>query len=221
MVEHNLWFSLLAGRIMRILALDFSTSTGYAVLEKDEGKDPVLVSYGVIKLPKPILAYGEYPFSYYKAAESLIEMTKELLAEHNPDVVVVEETNLGKSRYSQKALEFFHCLFSQTMCYRAQQTSVIYLSSSAWRQALGLQLSKEEKKANAKLAKAKREATEKGEKLDKKTIGIKGKITKKHVAINYVNQRLGLELKAKHDDIADAICLALAFLSGASACDGT
>ncbi len=212
---------------MRILGLDISTKTGFNLLEAAGVGDetPKLLECGTITLQKDtILAYGKYPFCYYKAALEMAESIMVLVRKANPDVIVIEETNLGKNRYSQKALEFIHCKVIELLQHWLgswNDVQVIYLSSSSWRQALELQMTKEQKKANAKLAKAKREAAARGTKLDKKALGVKGKTTKKHVAVDYVNDRFGLALKLKDNDIADAICLTAAFLKQATPCDGT
>lgn len=206
---------------MRILALDLSTSTGWAVLESEQAKAPNLEMFGILTLPKHILEYGKYPFCYHLAAYDMAERVARIVEQIEPDQIVIEETNLGKNRYSQKALEFIHCLVLEKLHPMIAHKEVVYLSSSIWRQALGLQLTKDQKKTNAKLAKAKREAAATGAKLDKTKLGIKGKVSKKHVAINYVNDRFGLKLKVKDDDVADAVCLGLAALMGAEPCDGT
>lgn len=142
----------------------------------------------------------------------------ELVIRFQPDVVIIEETNLGKSRYAQKTLEFIHK--SLLFQLRAFPGKVIYFSSSSWRQALGLTMTKEDKKNNARLSKAKKYATEMGVKLDKKALGVRGKINKKHLALRYVNDTFNLTLKVKDNDAADAICLAAAYLKGATPCDG-
>jgi hypothetical protein len=81
-------------------------------------------------------------------------------------------------------------------------------------------LSKEQKKANAKLSKAKRESALAGVKLDKKKLGIKGKTNKKHLAVQRANDEYNLKLKQKDNNEADAICLGLAFFNNCTPCDG-
>jgi hypothetical protein len=203
---------------MKVLGLDISTSAGWAFLE-----DAQLVSFGHIGLKKTVHEYGSYPWNYLDAANEMATLLFEKVQVINPDMIVIEETNLGKSRYSQKLLEFIHLsLMSRLSIWRDMRPgrSVVYLSSSTWRQALGLQMSKEDKRNNAKLSKAKKIATESGAKLDKKALGVRGKINKKHLALRYVNETYGLNLKVKDNDAADAICLGAAFLRGAEPCDG-
>ena len=206
---------------MRVLALDISSKTGWALLQnKEDGSPPSLVEFGLLELEKPIAAYGKYPFSYLRAAAEEAEMVLAKIRQTRPDVVVVEETNLGKNRYTQKFLEFLHCQVLDGIVSLLSPPSVYYISSSAWRSTLGLQMSKEDKKNNSKLSKAKRLAASSGKTLDKASLGIRGKINKKHLAVRYVNAQFGLKFKMKDNDIADAICLGTAYLSGASICDG-
>jgi hypothetical protein len=54
----------------------------------------------------------------------------------------------------------------------------------------------------------------------KKKSGIRGKWNKKMLAVNYVNFMFKLDFKLKDNDIAESICLGLAFLKGAAICDG-
>lgn len=204
---------------MKTLALDLSTSTGYAVLH---GSDPELATlgvYGTIQLPKIVLEYGVYPYCYMNAALSMAEQVMLKVREIDPDQIIIEEINLGFSRYSQRILEFIHFAIIQELA--KLDKPVKYISSSIWRQALGLVMSKDDKKNNSKLSREKRKALDKGAKLDKKSIGIRGKVTKKHLAIRAMNERFDLKLKAKDDDIADAIALGLAALTNPVLCDGT
>lgn len=202
---------------MKVLGLDISTSAGWA---SQVDAQPVI--YGYHELDKTVHEYGPYPWNYVAASDDMAKFLFAKVEEYDPDVVVIEETNLGKSRYAQKILEFTHrALLVKLWEWQMRgDRKVIYLSSSAWRQALGLVMSKEDKKNNAKLSKAKKLSAEYGVKIDKKTLGIKGKINKKHLALRYVNATYGLQLKVKDNDAADAICLTAAFLKGATPCDG-
>lgn len=203
---------------MKILALDLSTKTGFALFEGEE-----LLDYGQMKLDRPILAhaYGVYPWCYTEAADEVARTVLDLVVTHQPQLIVIEETNLGKNRYAQKTLEFIHCSVLRTLRLRSQEgLKLVYLSSSSWRKALELTLTKEDKKNNSKLSKAKAFAEASSTKLDKKTLGIRGRINKKHIALRFVNQHFNLNLKVKDNDTADAICLGLAYSRGAVPCDG-
>jgi Holliday junction resolvasome RuvABC endonuclease subunit len=225
--------------MIKILALDISSHAGFAVVEAElqeatkvfvlgGGTEIVppqkpttkLVHYGIVGKSQAVNGYGAYPWSYHEVASNIATPLFHLVLEHGPDAIVIEETNLGKNRYAQKLLEFIHFAFLNAVRTSAYKDRVIYLSSSEWRRALGLVMTKDQKKANAKLAKAKKEAEETGVKLDKKILGVRGKVTKKHLAVEHANRAFDLKLKVKDNDIADAICLALAHLAGAEKCDG-
>lgn len=224
---------------MRVLSLDISSHAGYAVVDKggklmpdqfsaeavreDDDARFVLVDYGVVENKESVASFGEYPMSLYRAAHSLATRLAGLITKHKPEVIVIEETNLGKNRYSQKLLEYTHALLlSELENHLSRQYTgpVVYLDTSAWRHALGLRLDKDQKKQNARLSKAKRNAAELGRKLDKKALGIKGKVTWKHLSVEHANSFFSLSLKQKDNDIADAINLALAFFNDAEHCEG-
>lgn len=216
---------------MKVLALDLSTKTGYALFESHfvEGSqrvsEPKLVEHGQVLLGQPILAYGPYPWCFVTAAERIGAGIHELATCYLPDVFVIEETNLGRNRYSQKALEFIHfSVLKEINAYFKEigsKSIIYYISSSSWRKTLGLSLTKEDKKSNTKLSKAKSLAKSRNTKLDKKALGIKGRINKKHIALRFVNHNYNLNFKVKDNDTADAICLGLAYYRNAATCDGT
>lgn len=198
----------------KILALDVSKRCpGWAYFE--DGKP---TKYGAFPNEKAIYEYGKYPWNYLEAAHETAAKLNALVVEFNPDVVVIEETNSARSRYTQKTLEFCHALLLQLL--QVWPVQVVYLNTRDWRKTLSVHLSKEDKKQNAKLSKAKRKAAATGEKLDLKTLGIRGRINKKHVAVRWANAEYGLTLKQKDNDIADALALGAAFIRGAPHCDG-
>jgi hypothetical protein len=199
---------------MKVLALDVSTKTGWAVFE--EGK---LVRHGLIQNPQKIQEYGTYPWNYLYATEAMTQRLLELADNEKPDVIVVEETNGSRARYTQKVLEFLHCnLLIRLSTYF--NGKVFYVNSSEWCKTIGMAMSKEDKKANHKLNVEKSLAASAGRKMDKAKLGIKGKITKKHLSVRWVNENYNLDFKIKDNDIADAICLGSAYIKGCSVCDG-
>ena len=214
---------------MKVLCIDLSTHMGWAVLEGhiiqgDPDPSPKLLVHGtahifddktnLVKLANHL----GYPANYRRAADIQAANVLSLMVKHQPDAIVIEETNGGRNRYTQKLLEFLH--YRVTEVIHQAPCRVVYLDSSEWRSNLGLKMTKEQKKANAKLRKAMREAVAKGEKVVKKKLGIKGLINPKHVAVNHANTTFGLTLKMKDNDAADAICLGLAFFNNAVPCDG-
>lgn len=201
---------------MRILCLDLSTHCGYAVLTNDSKVE--LGEYGTLHYEGPSTRSmpDKYPWSYLQVVTSHIRNILDLVSRIKPELIVIEETNKGKNRYSQKLLEFLHHELLQGLtAYK-----VVYLDTSHWRSILGIWMTKEQKRDNAKLSKATREAKLKGLKPDKKALGIKGKINKKHIAINHANATFSLTLKVKDNDAADAICLGLAYFKGATPSNG-
>ena len=206
---------------MRVLAFDISTSAGWALLEGEMGAVPKIIETGLVKNDLPVSTFGEYPWSFAKASRSvakrLANIAKFAHTNKDVDVVVVEESNRASrmtSRYSQKIIEFLHCQFLNEMLGGGLE--VVYVNTSDWRKIIGGNLTKADKAMNIKVRKLKKA----GDKEALKALGVRGKVTKKHVAIRYVNATFGLDLKMKDNDIADAICQGTAFFLGVKHCDG-
>lgn len=208
-----------------VLAFDISTKTGYALLEKLQDSDSItLLHTGLLTATK---ADTYYPVSYLEVAANMalqiVNCVKTMCYDY-PSItmrglcIVIEETNQSKNRYSQKLIEWIHCLTAKGLLDLGY--CPVYVNSSDWQRHLDIRLSAEDRKSNKKLSQAKSKAKSRGLKLDKTRLGIRGKKTLKHVAIRFVNDRFQLELKQKDNDIADAICLGVSFLEGVSLCTG-
>ena len=141
------------------------------------GQKPALVDRGCVKLGKTVREMGQYPWNYVRASQQVADALAALVDKYSPDVIVIEETNKSRARYSQKALEFIHCAFLKLMYDRVPSPTVAYISSSEWRKTLCQGLSSDQKSANKRLSKAKSLAQRNGETLDKKELGIAGKIS--------------------------------------------
>ncbi len=203
--------------MIKLLALDISTSSGWAYFE-----DKVLVEYGPAALDHTVREYGSYPWNFIQATKDMAERLMEIVYRFKPDVIVIEETNMGRQRYSQKVLEMIHGFFLSMLSHAsAIKANVIYVSSSTWRKAIGMEMSSADRRNNSALSRAKSKAKSKGEALDKAKLGIRGKVTKKHLAVRYVNETYNLQLKIGQNDQADAIALGTGYLLGAAPCDGT
>lgn len=171
---------------MKILGVDMSSKTGWSAFH--DGK---LTNYGLITTPAFTNSLED--LRYYEMAEYQAESIGALILEHNPDYIIIEQTNMGRARGSQKLLEFCHCLFLQMIQWIGVQDKIVYVDTSQWRSALGIKLSPEQRIHN-KLVK-------------KKTV--RGKITPKHLAVDFVNEKFNLGFKLKDNDICDSICLGL------------
>jgi Holliday junction resolvasome RuvABC endonuclease subunit len=205
---------------MRVLALDISTCTGWALLEGEPGQLPKIVDKGIVTAYK--LSCASYPWNFYLQCVDVASLIYFQVERHNPDLVVIEETNMGRSRYTQKRLEWIHGFLLKNLSENKKWSAinpinkVVYINTSDWRRKLGATLTKEDKKLNAKVRALKKAGNKEG----LRALGVRGKIGKKHVAIRYVNQTFGLQLRAKDDDIADAICEGCAWFLGVQICDG-
>src|SRR3990167_5851122 len=200
---------------MRILALDISTKTGWSIIVKsDLCNYPTIEKYGRIITEKSVGEFGEYPFNYLKPADHIAKRIYDLVDEHIPDCVVIEETNKSRARYSQKILEFIHCKLLDKLCNTNFISKTFYINTSDWRRELGIYMTKEDKKNNTQVNKAKRQGK------SKKELGLKGKITRKHIAIRVVKEKFGIDFKQKENDIAEAICIGIAFCNNPPVCNG-
>ena len=172
---------------MRILGLDISTKTGYAVLQ-----DGVLISYGLMKAPHvddPSLCSD---FALLQRARDMRNSIAKMVLNTEPDKIIIEQTNQGSFRTDQKQLEFIHCLTLDWIMATPWAPKTQYVDTSRWRSKLEIKLTKDQRKHN-KAIKAKT---------------VRGKITPKHLAVAWANQNYSIELLKKDHDIADAICLA-------------
>lgn len=172
---------------MRVLGLDISTKTGYAVLV-----DGVLTSYGLLTSPMvndPSLASD---FALLQRARHMRNLISNLILSEVPDMIVIEQTNQGSFRTDQKQLEFIHCLTLEYIRSTPWAAKTQYVDTSRWRSRLEIKLSKDQRKHN-KAVKSKL---------------ARGKVTPKHLAVAWANEKYNLDLLKKDHDIADGICLA-------------
>lgn len=207
---------------MKVLVFDISGSTGWAEFDSKNPGQPV--AYGIIKLEQTAKSFASHPWGYIQAALTLANKLVCKVHERGPEVIVVEETNGARARFTQKFLEYCHFAFlwqlTRSMKTYVERPEVVYVNTSDWRRQMDVRLTDDDKRQNARLSRNKRKAKEKGEKLDKKTLGIRGRVTIKHVAIRRANELFGLGLIAKDDDVADALLIGSAYLRGVAHCNG-
>jgi hypothetical protein len=180
-----------------ILALDVSTKTGWALFRDDK-----LIEYGQLHSKVEDFNVNDfpdhspkYPFNIIDAASLMVDKIMELVAKFCPTDIVIENTVKGRNRHTQRCLEFLHCL----LLLRLRGRRIVYLDPSTWRFALKLRLNGDQKKNNQLVSQGKK----------------RGRVTKKHLAINWVNETYDLHFKVKDNDICDAIGLGSAFLAKA------
>ncbi len=210
----------------KILALDIASKCGWATFTAG---DPKPMKYGIVQSDGDVLAGAtgvKYPWTLMFNVMAMKEKIRKIVEQEGPDVVVIEETNLGKNRYSQKFLEWLHfnvvAYFHVMVTQKGWPQDVVYINSREWRKVLGLKLTKDDLKNNAKVRKIKRDTFLSNEVKSAalKELGVRGVKNKKHLAIAFCEQKYGIALAVKDDDIADAICLGAAYIAGAQACTG-
>lgn len=163
--------------------------------------------------PQDVAALGR------KIADAAVTLCRRL----QPTQIAVEDTNPGRAgRRSQKVLEFAHAYFVEAAVEAGWGDRLRYISTAEWRRVLGVGLTKEDRDQNRKLSKLRSTSRVAGEvdqaalRKKKKEAGIAGRVTPKHAAVRFVNERLGLSLTSTQDDVADAVCLGLAAICLAS-----
>lgn len=189
----------------RILSLDLSTKTGYALLVSSKD-DMHLETYGQVeKIACP--EEEPYPGSYVTWAYKCYEKVEELIESLHPDVLVVEEVTKSKNPFSQKILDFLHFLVSKFI----QETGIknFWYQTGEWRREVGSYMNDAERKRNKEVKEYKKKT---GKKLarDITSNRVIGKVTKKHVSVRRANEIFNLCLKLVQNDAADAVLLAYA-----------
>lgn len=199
----------------RILSLDMSTKTGYALIVSDD-KGFVLEEYG--QIPQISEPPGQYPSNYIDWAYICFEHIQGLVDRLAPDVLVIEETASGsKNIYSQKILEWLHFLVAKMI--KSCQIEAVYLMTEQWRRETGCQMSNDEKKKNKQVREYKKKVEkETGTKttvaydINGKRIGL---TNRKHVNVRRANEVFGEFLKEplrkKDEDTADSLLLGYAY----------
>jgi hypothetical protein len=184
---------------MRVLSLDASTKSGWALfvdgtLSESGALTPVKIEdFNVNKDPQKS---PKYPYNIVRGAQQITAQVLELVRKCGKlDVVVIENTNKGRNRHTQRILEFMH--FCILMMLEEVPQKMVYMDTSEWRSLVGLWMSKDDLKNNRDV-KAKKK---------------RGKISKKHLAVRMVNDLYGKNLKLKDNDEADAILMGQAFVN--------
>jgi len=194
----------------RVLALDMSTKTGYAVVDMDETGFELIEAGTLEKISEPSEEkYGDYPVNYLAWSGQCLYKIEQVFAKHNPDEVVIEETAKGsKNNMSQKIVEFIHyelADFFKTNDEEGNYYPRTYFLTEEWRRICGCKMNDDEKKQNAEVRKQRKKGIKVCKDKEGKRIGIIGK---KHVNVRVANEVYGLDLLLKDEDRADALLLA-------------
>jgi hypothetical protein len=182
---------------MRVLALDASTKSGWAIFsdgkltESGQLEQVSVENFNVNDDPnkQPI-----YPHNILEAAEKIGRRLQWFVKDNAPDIIVVENTVRGKNRHTQRLLEWIHLEIVRRL---RNVAPIVYMDPSEWRAIVEMRLSKDDKKNNRDVSKGKK----------------RGRIGKKHLSVRMVNERFQMSLKLKDNDRADAILLGLAYVT--------
>lgn len=193
-----------------VLGLDLSTtSTGFALLDMDTKN---LLKYGYVVPKIKGISKLKYPRAALARILDLAEKISELVKTYNPDQLIIEEVNRGTNRISQKSLDALHFFVLHYIDRHSPHLidQLFYYDTDGkvgWRKHLKLVLSEEDKAHNAHI-----KTFKSSRKVGKK----KPKITKKHLAMRYVqsvyNLTLDIDEKVEYEDINDAIAMTSSYL---------
>lgn len=204
--------------MINFLALDLSSRIGYCYFHVEDFSIKSL-RYGKLdfKTLTPFsMKYDKsgvenHPYDYLNFTNILTEQfNQSVLQQEMPDIIIIEQTNKGRNRWTQKLLEWEHYSICSLLVAQGFKDGIKYIDTSKWRSILNIKLSLEQKRTNRKIKKEKTALVEAGESIG----GMKGKTNTKHLALTFVNEKFKLNppLKMKDNDIADAICVGYAYL---------
>lgn len=198
-----------------VFSVDLSAHCGWAVLKRYEDGKIELVECGQIDVTvenfdvnkDPNLQSG-YPWNIITAAKRMAEKCMETSYPYMADQWVLENTVKGRNRHTQRLLEWYHyALLEEVQRHKGLDGKLVYMDPSQWRKILDLRLSKDQKRSNAKLYRAKKLGK------SKKDVGIRGKFTTKHLSVAFCNQHYpNRDWLQKDNNIADAVAMGTAFL---------
>jgi hypothetical protein len=189
-----------------------SSHTGYALFVKNEPVDYGLVEVPIENFKSDIKAYSDlpedYPFNLIRSARKMVDELFKYYDELGEKIpIIIEHTEAGKYRISQKYLEILHSLF--LLEAEKREVKICYMLNSDWRKQVKCYIKDhpEVKKWNSKVSRAKKKATptKTGRKLAKIDGKVVRKLDQKDLSIKIANDFYGLDLK--DDNIADAINL--------------
>lgn len=93
----------------------------------------------------------DYPMNFIRPCRKMALEIHHLITRTRPETIVIEETNKGKNRFSQKQLEFIHYAVNIIIDAHPMKPKLAYLDTSEWRWLLNIALDKDQKKSNKEL----------------------------------------------------------------------
>lgn len=176
---------------MKVMGFDVSSKTGWCVFEDNTLKDFGLLKVEIqnFNVNKEPSKEKEYPGNILKAADQMATLIYGKILDSRPDLVVIENTVKGRNRHTQRLLEWIHKSLMDYMIESKYKFK--YVDPSEWRSKLNIRMSKDDKKNNRDVSSGKK----------------RGRITRKHLSVRWVNENFKLNLKLKDNDIADCIAL--------------
>lgn len=184
---------------MKILSIDASSHAGWAILE-----DKNLIKYDILETPSQS---QDWPWGIHAWAKNIAQKINELVLQTACDKVIIERATSSRFRQSQNLLDFMHCFILEFALQNKWSDKLLYVDVSAWRKKVDLRLNAEQKKQNQLISKEKK----KGNKVVKVAGKRIGRVTKKHLAVWFVNNLFGTNFKIKDNDIADAIMVGYSY----------
>lgn len=214
--------------LQRVLSLDISTKTGWAILSSGPFDSYQLETYGkveAIKEPK-----GDYPERVLLWSHACFDEILKLIEKYKPEALVIEQTSKGsKASKTQKVLEWIHFLLATFIVENGYKST--YLQTGEWRGLSGTKMIADEKDKNKfvrdqikeyKKTHPQEYVTGKDGKKRKKTVlvydsnGKRVSLTgKKNVSVRRANELFEKALKKpllrKDEDMAEAMLIAYAY----------
>jgi hypothetical protein len=202
---------------LKIVALDLSSHSGVAYFDSKQPQLLIDAFDYSISYKTPIATEtkkqsgkvrynpkGRHPYDFIDYVEAYTFGLYEKVMSLNADIVVIEQTNKGRDRWRQKLLEWLHFSFCQKI---RDERTVHYIDTREWRNLLNLKVSRDQKSANRRIRKHNKEA-----KINKELKRLTGITNQKKLAIQFAEDMFDITMRAKDNDIADAICIGYAYL---------
>lgn len=184
---------------MKILALDLSTQTGWALFSEglyhtSGTLDKVVIEdFNVNNYPNKS---DKYPQNIINAINIIItQIENKILELKGVDLIIIEQSTKGRNRHTQKFIEWMHLLIYLFITKRG--LPIKYTDVSEWRRITKLKLTKEDKENNKKVSQGKK----------------RGRINKKHLSTRLVNQIFNLNKILKDNNECDAILLGASYVN--------